>query len=130
MYICARAFKGLHTILQQPEPSSYLHIWGFKHQVAEWCVAGRWQHRVFYVGQLQTQGSQIIRLRLAAVPFWLEKIPVRPQEQRHHVTELREKQILFTAMINQPLKKWSLILRYVNLTHAKQNTTSIKERAK
>lgn len=35
----------------------YLYIRGFEQQVAEWCVAGRWQHRVFYVGQLQTQRS-------------------------------------------------------------------------
>lgn len=36
---------------------SHLHIWGFEQQGAEWRVAGRWQHCVFYVGQLQTQGS-------------------------------------------------------------------------
>lgn len=62
----------------------YLHIRGFEQQVAEWCVAGRWQHRVFYVGQLQTQGSQIIRLGLAAVSFRLEEIPV----ERHRITVL------------------------------------------
>lgn len=85
-WVC-NALKGLKRL--KGRAAFYLHIWGFKQQVAEWCVAGRWQHRVFYVGQLQTQGSQIIRLRLAAIPFWLEKIPENPREQRQHDADVR-----------------------------------------
>lgn len=91
-----------------PESLSYLHIWGFEQQVAEWCVVDRWQNCVFYVGQLQAQWSQIIRLRLAAVPFWLEKIPARSQEHYCLVTELWRQQILFTAIINCEEMKPSL----------------------
>lgn len=60
----------------------YLHIGGFEQQVAERCVAGRGQHRVFNVSELQTQLSQIIRLGLAACPFRLEEIPERAQQKR------------------------------------------------
>lgn len=62
------------------EHSRYLHVWGFQQQVAEWLVAGRWQHHVLDVGQLQAQRPQVIRFGLATVPLGLKKIPERSHQ--------------------------------------------------
>lgn len=56
--------------------ASHLHIRGFEQQVAERRVAGRGQHRVLDVGQLQAQRAQVVRLGFAAVAFGLQEVPV------------------------------------------------------
>ena len=38
----------------------YLDVWGLEQQVAERRVAGRWQHRVLRVRDVETQGAQVV----------------------------------------------------------------------
>lgn len=91
--------------------SSYLHVGGFEQQVAERRVEGRWQHRVFDVGQLQAQRSQIIGLGLAAVPFGLEEIPVQNHRNAQRAVRMCGNNTYVSMSRLYISLKWSSIIK-------------------
>ena len=88
-WLTSRDTTGLSEVGGITKKGTHLDVWGFEQQVAEWFVAGRRQHRVLYVVDLQTQRAKVVGLVLVSVPFGLQKVPAGHKDrQRFRVSSL------------------------------------------